>query len=448
MVIAGALLGSPLAVFAQESSPGLLPTNPFYFLKNWSRGVQSLLVRSPLRRAELALGVVNTKEEELRSVVRIIPESDEAVSRAAANYQGGVREALAKVRVVIASGPAGGGAEPLILKTAEVAARHIAAFNDFLVLVRRPGGARALRDALSAARELFAVATARGPANEALKGRLTEVLAGVTGEFASMRRAELADALAEEIGGGNTSLARMLLIFRDNELARFVGESRTLTETMFLERGARLLSEVTNAPRRLRLLDVSRELAKGEERQRITLLRQELARQAKEEKTLNETTAEDSLQKAEASIAQWSDSAPQAIFESIERARFHLREAYALSSAGEMIGAFDQASLARLAAEEAIVRAGLTRDELFQMLNELRSRHDALAADEISLAEIEKKIVALSSRLAKGGDFVPIFEGISEVQMMVAAAEATSHSDAPTEASGGRSSARSVGASH
>ena len=113
-MIVGALLGSPLAVFAQESSPGLLPTNPFYFLKNWSRGVQSLLVRSPLRRAELALGVVNTKEEELRSVVRIIPESDEAVSRAAANYQGGVREALAKVRVVIASGPAGGGGGPLI----------------------------------------------------------------------------------------------------------------------------------------------------------------------------------------------------------------------------------------------------------------------------------------------------------------------------------------------
>ena len=35
------------------SEPKVLPDSPFYFLKNWARGIQNVLTFNPLKKAEL-----------------------------------------------------------------------------------------------------------------------------------------------------------------------------------------------------------------------------------------------------------------------------------------------------------------------------------------------------------------------------------------------------------
>jgi len=47
------------------SDPGLLPTNPFYFLKEWGRGVRQLFAFNPIKKAELELRFTNEKAAEL-----------------------------------------------------------------------------------------------------------------------------------------------------------------------------------------------------------------------------------------------------------------------------------------------------------------------------------------------------------------------------------------------
>lgn len=424
-----AAIATPIVSFAQ-SAAGILPTNPFYFLKNWSRGVQSLFVRSPIKRAEMALGVLDNKMEELRGVVRILPESDEALAAAARNYEAGAAEAMARL---VAVSPDGAGAQ-VFLRAAELAGRHFVLTDDFYLAVRREGGRRALREAHEAAGEFFTAAASEAAENAAFFERLKAVAESIKGDAAYLRRAEFFDELAETaIDEILPAEHAILLLMREDALARFAGASAAYSETEFFERAAAVLSEVISAPRRLRMLDGARELVSGEARRRLTVLRQELARQAKDEGVIGETEAREAMRIAEEVLVLFGEEASRAVSSYLDRARFHLKEAEQLYAVEEFAAAFDQASLARSAAEEASLVASLSEEDFQALIDELRSRYDTLVAPTgietgtgigTLFAQSEQKIIALSSLLLRGGDSGRLFEGIREAWVMLSTAGA------------------------
>lgn len=65
---------------------GLLPTNPFYFIKEWGRGARLFFASDPVKKAELELRVVNEKAAELKQVDKNDPQDEEALQRAIDNY--------------------------------------------------------------------------------------------------------------------------------------------------------------------------------------------------------------------------------------------------------------------------------------------------------------------------------------------------------------------------
>lgn len=67
-------------------SPGILPTNPFYFFKEFSRGVRRFFIFNPIARAEFELKVLNEKAAELEIVEELEPGNSEAISNAIENY--------------------------------------------------------------------------------------------------------------------------------------------------------------------------------------------------------------------------------------------------------------------------------------------------------------------------------------------------------------------------
>ena len=67
--------------------PGLLPTNPFYFLKEWRRSIRSLFAFNLVSKAELELLAVNQKAAELKQVQQNLPDDERGVNRALENYQ-------------------------------------------------------------------------------------------------------------------------------------------------------------------------------------------------------------------------------------------------------------------------------------------------------------------------------------------------------------------------
>ncbi|MEK7482635.1 MAG: DUF5667 domain-containing protein [Patescibacteria group bacterium] len=69
------------------SEPTLLPNSPFYFLKNWSRAIQSAVTFNPVKKAELRLKFTNEKLVEAKKIAETSPTNTQAIKKALDNYQ-------------------------------------------------------------------------------------------------------------------------------------------------------------------------------------------------------------------------------------------------------------------------------------------------------------------------------------------------------------------------
>lgn len=67
-------------------NPGLLPTNPFYFLKEWGRGIRMFFTFDKVAKIEYELKIANQKAAELKKVEELRPNNTEALQKALDNY--------------------------------------------------------------------------------------------------------------------------------------------------------------------------------------------------------------------------------------------------------------------------------------------------------------------------------------------------------------------------
>ncbi len=67
-------------------SPGLLPTNPFYFLKEWGRSIKMIFTFNKIAKIEYELDIANQKAAELKKVEEVMPDNTEAMQEALDNY--------------------------------------------------------------------------------------------------------------------------------------------------------------------------------------------------------------------------------------------------------------------------------------------------------------------------------------------------------------------------
>lgn len=75
-------------VYAQEAeNPGILPTSPFYFFKNITRGVQRIFTVNPVKKAELEMNIADQQAAEIKKLEEVAPEKIDAISKATTNYQ-------------------------------------------------------------------------------------------------------------------------------------------------------------------------------------------------------------------------------------------------------------------------------------------------------------------------------------------------------------------------
>ena len=66
--------------------PGILPDNPFYFFKNWSRSIMSFFTFNPLKKAELSFKFDSELLMEIKKMAEENKDS-EAIKDAAEKYQ-------------------------------------------------------------------------------------------------------------------------------------------------------------------------------------------------------------------------------------------------------------------------------------------------------------------------------------------------------------------------
>ena len=70
----------------EVGEPRLLPDNPFYFLKNWGRNIQSFFTFNPAKKAELKLKFANERLIEVKKLVEKEKEP-EVIKKGLENYQ-------------------------------------------------------------------------------------------------------------------------------------------------------------------------------------------------------------------------------------------------------------------------------------------------------------------------------------------------------------------------
>lgn len=75
------------AAFAQPKNAGLLPSNPFYFLKEWGRSIKLVLSLKAVYKAEVSLGILNDKALEIVALSEMDVINQAAIKQAIINYQ-------------------------------------------------------------------------------------------------------------------------------------------------------------------------------------------------------------------------------------------------------------------------------------------------------------------------------------------------------------------------
>jgi len=79
-------------------NPGLLPTNPFYFFKEWGRGIKMFFTFNKVSKAGYELEITNQKAAELKKVQEVEPNDIEALNKALDNYNENVEKLKARLQ--------------------------------------------------------------------------------------------------------------------------------------------------------------------------------------------------------------------------------------------------------------------------------------------------------------------------------------------------------------
>src|SRR3989338_2011521 len=81
--------------------PGLLPTNPFYFMKEWARGVRRKFTTGAVNKAEYELQVSTEKAAELKRLEEVKSDA-RAIARAAENYAENMQRLTERLKTISA----------------------------------------------------------------------------------------------------------------------------------------------------------------------------------------------------------------------------------------------------------------------------------------------------------------------------------------------------------
>ena len=112
-------------------NPGILPTNPFYFIKEWSRGIRRVFTFNPIAKVKLELQITNEKAAEAKKVEQVSPNNVEAMNKALGNYQESQSHLKDKLEALkeTSQNPE---IDKLLSQAVDQAVKHEAVFNEIV----------------------------------------------------------------------------------------------------------------------------------------------------------------------------------------------------------------------------------------------------------------------------------------------------------------------------
>ncbi len=180
------------------SEPGVLPSSPFYFFKEWVRGLRMLFTFNPVAKADLELRFADEKAAELKKLQETQAQNISALQRAADNYQKS-QTALKERLQALQETSQNPNVDRLLEKLAERNIKHAKLFDELKDKFEgQQDLAQKLEGAKERAQEVIAAASQKDTP-EKFAGRLAKAMENVKGsELKHLRSLEIIDRLEEK----------------------------------------------------------------------------------------------------------------------------------------------------------------------------------------------------------------------------------------------------------
>jgi hypothetical protein len=402
-------------IFAQDDlgvkDVGLLPTSPFYFLKDWIRDIEKVFTLNPIKKIELESDIANERLAEIKKLEEVAPKNTEAIGKAILKYQKNISQLKTRLKELkeTSENP---NIDKLLNKFIDQSFKHQQLFDELKAKFEdQKDLVWNLWQAQEKNFDIQRVIVEKIDTIEKFKERVENVVLRQKDEFKELKAAEFIDRLEEKIEEKITQ--KELANLKEDLLLKFSAhlESRQLigVETSSFKD---LLGDQL---RRLKLLDEVREkVVNPELKSELNIARQGILENVKEAGLINSEDVkiriektDQLIQEIEKLIGDREGEVSVSIKQLLERAKFNLESAKNAFEAGNFGNAFGQATAAGAAANNAYKQLTTTTEDYQNIINELKKRFDALNIGRENpriynlLNNAEKQILELSQLAAK-----------------------------------------------
>lgn len=423
---------------------GILPSNPFYFFKEWGRGIRRALSFSPLKRAELQLDIANEQAAEIVKLVELNIEASDAYIRALENYDASL--ALFRERLAVLQSAAIPDRFSLVLIDRML--KHADIF-DRLYAVRGENDKRVRtvsRASVMATAETVAALAKQVGNSERIAGYMRTVAGKQSGRWRELKAVEFINRLEMKLASeAGDELAKL----RANLLLQLTGRLKgaTLEDFIANEDADDALETLSGASlERLRALDEVREYAMDSDiKNYLSLVRSKLFDRIRSEGAVAADDARalvaavtDIITKTKAKLDENERTAVVGVWQGLERARFANESAEKFIEEGVYASAYGQASSALAVAERAYVDVLLGNGDMMKDVQSLKKDFDNLGervyamgvskTDNLELfaamSDAERAVAKAADLMNAGASAEKVFEASRLAKRLIGAAMA------------------------
>ncbi|KKW47688.1 MAG: hypothetical protein A2128_01225 [Candidatus Liptonbacteria bacterium GWC1_60_9] len=357
--------------------PGLLPTNPFYFMKEWARGVRRTFTTGAVNKAEYELQVATEKAAELKRLEEVKSDA-RAIARAAENYAENMQRLTERLKTLSATSE-----NPKVDKLMDSLVERTLVHQQLLGELKAKYGE--VKDDIEAVQKTVDEVLKEVPRTIDSAEQFTDRLK----EAIDARR----ESAVKELNAINTldrlntnlpnEVQEKLSRLKDDLVLKFQGRvSAAPVSPSALEEFAGDVRE------KVLVIDEVRErVLDAGLKNSLSQLRDRVLKESEDDKSIGEEDAKRMIQYAEelaqklaAQIKELGVKAPTSVQQLLERANANIEQAKTFYAAGQFGAAFGQATAAVSAVKNALTQLAVRTQDFEKNILELKQKFDELRA--------------------------------------------------------------------
>ncbi|MDD5430933.1 MAG: DUF5667 domain-containing protein [Candidatus Pacebacteria bacterium] len=427
------------------SKPMVLPTNPFYFLKEFKRGVQKTFVFNPVKKLELELQIASEKMAELGKLEEIIGQDDAALIKAINNYENNLDGLSGKIKNIQENYKNNSRLDSFLDDFVANGAKHI----EFLSYLKSKTNDIKILQKLGEAQDKIAALVAQilagTESGDILESRLERAFKKTGVNLVEKLKAIGAlDKIEEKLSAEEKN---RILDFKETLIINTQSGIKTEEiQNIFISAFEELQMDSLS---KIRIIDEIKEGAINDDiKSALNSIRQEVLERAQSEKDLQKVQAENMVNEADSLVNELMEKLKNLNLKSefinlaISKADFNLTQAKNSFQYGDYGQVFTLASAAASAARSALTQVLKFEENtgnfdndiqnLKEKYDELSERARSMNLDKVSAPEFFEFMKQSESLLVKISDYVnkklkassdTIISSIKNVKILLSQAE-------------------------